>query len=395
MKSAGTIVFLGLLLVNAFSCSGQPPISGTIQLDRTEWRPTVYLIAPTNWKDVGSSYVGSLLDSAQLDADGYFSFQELPEAEEAVLWQLAVQRQGERFLNRLDNDELSEASYMPVIWQNGDRLQISAEAEHFQETFAIEQPGPDNMALLALRDLRFSAFAQHLGNQAEQDGHSDDLLAAEEALLAYQEDLMRFAGECPHLLPALTAIRWASIEGNYERFPELIVAQAEHWQARAPNHPWVQQLASVGDRKKMPVLIGDHLPDYPMPLLAGDTIGLSSLLGERLTLLDLWASWCGPCRVQNKEYLVPMWEKHQAEGFQIIGYGLEASDRAWRRAIEMDGVQNWPHASDLMGDDSPLFEQLRISTIPANYLLDADGKVIAKNLHGEELADFVQAYLSE
>jgi thiol-disulfide isomerase/thioredoxin len=146
----------------------------------------------------------------------------------------------------------------------------------------------------------------------------------------------------------------------------------------------------VGDRRKLPVLVSDLLPDYPLPMLAGDTVSLHNLLGERLTLLDLWASWCGPCRVQNRDFLVPLWDQYHQRGFQIIGYGLEASSKAWARAIEADGAYRWPHASDLQGDDSPLFELLRLTTIPANFLLDAEGRVVAKNLHGEELMEYVR-----
>jgi len=204
---------------------------------------------------------------------------------------------------------------------------------------------------------------------------------------------MQFAEDSPDLLPALTAIRWVSITGNYERIPEFMVTQAERWITEQPEHPWAQQLAVVGDRRKLPILIGDLIPDYPLPMLAGDTTSLYALLGERLTLLDLWASWCGPCRVQNRDFLVPLWDEYHQRGLQIVGYGLEASPKAWSRAIEADGAYRWPHASDLQGDDSPLFELLRLTTIPANFLLDAKGRVIAKNLHGEELMEYVRSVM--
>ncbi|MFQ5448324.1 MAG: hypothetical protein ACE5FF_15470, partial [Saprospiraceae bacterium] len=73
-------------------------------------------------------------------------------------------------------------------------------------------------------------------------------------------------------------------------------------------------------------------------------------------------------------------------------YALDASRGAWVSAIEKDGAGRWPHSSGLRGDDAPLFRVLRLNTIPANFLLDADGKVVAKNLHGEELMEFVAGY---
>jgi len=130
-------------------------------------------------------------------------------------------------------------------------------------------------------------------------------------------------------------------------------------------------------------------------MLSGDTIALYQVMGKRLTLLDLWASWCAPCRRENRDFLVPLWENYHKKGFEIIGYSLDASEKTWKRAIEADGAYRWLQASHLQGDDAPLLDVLRIQTIPANFLLSGDGEVIAKNLHGEDLIRFVERYMEE
>lgn len=109
--------------------------------------------------------------------------------------------------------------------------------------------------------------------------------------------------------------------------------------------------------------------------------------------MDIWASWCAPCRVENRNVLVPLWEKYNSEGFQIVAYGLESSETAWSNAIEKDGAFRWLHASHLQGDQNPLMDTLRLKTIPANFLLDEKGRVLAKNLHGEDLIMFVDDYM--
>jgi thiol-disulfide isomerase/thioredoxin len=139
-------------------------------------------------------------------------------------------------------------------------------------------------------------------------------------------------------------------------------------------------------------MIGDQFPNALLPMASGDTLNVHVLLGSRLTILDVWASWCMPCRGENKEVLSPLWAQYKESGLKIVGYSIDSNPNAWKAAITKDNAV-WPHASHLSGDATPLLETLRITTIPANFMLDATGKVVAKNLHGADLQAFVAAYL--
>ena len=248
--------------------------------------------------------------------------------------------------------------------------------------------------MLALRNIRHEAFEKYLSGK-ETDNHGEtDLLQIEKARHHFQNDLMQFANETSYLLPALTAIRWASPDANYERIPEFIFRQCEKWKKSDPDQMMVLQLCQHADPGSLPLMLGDTIPDFPLPMLNHDTIPLRQLLGSKLTILDLWASWCIPCRHENQDYLVPIWDQFHEQGLEIIGYALDASFNVWDKAIKKDGADRWLQASHLNGDDAPLFEALRIVTIPANFILDEDGKVLAKNLHGEELKQFVEMHLS-
>ena len=393
MKWFSFSLFLFLLLLT--NCSKHPPLSGKITLPKDgNWSPTIYLIQPGNLDEVASSFTGQVLDSAVIQADGRFAFGKLPDAPNPILLELAVQQKGERFVNKLDNEDLVNANYFPIVYQNEGYLKITADIEQFQGSFSIKNPSPENAALLQLRDIRLKAFQQFL-QQTEESNHDDtQLLEKEDALLNFRQPMMGFAQNTEHLLPALMALRWVSPNNDFERVPEFLVSQCQKWQNAHPAHPWVAQLCQKSNRQQLPVLKGDQLPDANLPMLSGDTTALYQLLGDRLTVLDLWASWCGPCRKENRDILVPLWEKYHQNGFQIVGYALDGGEKVWKKAIEKDGADRWVHASHLQGDDAPFLEVLRIQTIPANFLLDRDGTVVAKNLHGEELVRFVEEYLA-
>jgi len=404
MASGEIVIFIGMkkllkttliFLLMMQSCSKEAWLSGSLKLSQTEdWSPKIYLVQPEKFSDAAQSFVGQILDSAAVSKDGSFRFTEALPIKDSTLLFLVVQQKGERYANRLVNENPTTDNYFPVVYEPGTSLRVDAERANFQSSFSIANPSPANAAMLKLRDLRMEAFRHHFETVNSLDETDEGLLEREKNLKAYQDKLIDFADTTEHLLPALMALRWASPEGNYERIAERIYAQSKKWHQIHPTHPWVNQLESLADRDKLPVLLGDTLPDLQLPMQTGEHLFLSEIgKGKELLLLDIWASWCAPCRVENRNVLVPLWENYNDRGFQIVAYGLESSKSAWENAIARDGAYRWLHASHLEGDQNPVMDSLRLRTIPANFLLDKKGKVLAKNLHGQDLIRFVQDYL--
>jgi peroxiredoxin len=128
---------------------------------------------------------------------------------------------------------------------------------------------------------------------------------------------------------------------------------------------------------------GTEAPEISLPDPNGDTVNLSSLRGKYV-LLDFWAAWCGPCREENP-YLVENYNKYKEKGFDIYQVSLDRTREAWIRGIREDALEQWTHVSDLQFWSSVVVPQFNIQGIPANFLLDPAGRIIDKNLRGEEL----------
>lgn len=390
VRNTVSLIFLALTVL---ACNSPSGISGKIdEVENTNQK--IYLIQPGTLHDVAASYFGKVIDSALVNSDGNFTFSHLPKTTEPVLLELAIQQTG-KLPNYLQNDDPSKANYMPVVWKSDESIIVTASLSEFQKSFSIEAPSEVNKALLDLKEINQNAYETYLKGKNWELKEGNQLMDKEHALLQYQTELMKFANNTPHLLPALVALRWVSPISDYERVPEFLVNQCTKWSEKRPEHPWATELCNQSQPENLPVLLGAIFPDLLLPMITKDTLSLTSQLGSKLTIIDLWASWCGPCRIENRDVLVPIWEKYHDNGLQIIGISLEGNESGWKAATEMDGADRWLQASELDGDDTPILRRIRVRTIPANFILDKKGVVIAKNVHGQALIDWVKNYLRE
>lgn len=170
-----------------------------------------------------------------------------------------------------------------------------------------------------------------------------------------------------------------------------IVQTIEDLGKKAPNSIYVKQFSDALQQYKSAMLkdeqaglqVGNKAPNIELTNWNGDTLSLKNLNGKYV-LLDFWASWCPPCRAENPN-VVKLYNQYKDKGFDVYSVSLDDNVDAWKKAVQKDKLDWKNHVSELKSWESNVAKMYKIESIPTTYLLDKSGKIIAKNLRGQEL----------
>ena len=169
---------------------------------------------------------------------------------------------------------------------------------------------------------------------------------------------------------------------------ELKDSLAQALNNKYPGLFYIEDLVASMEKARA-TAVGVVAPEIHLPNPDGEIVKLSSLKGS-VVLVDFWAQWCKPCRMENPN-VVKAFNRYKDKGFTVYGVSLDRTKEKWVQAIEEDGL-TWTHVSDLQYFNSVAAQTYGVASIPFSILLDRDGKIIAKNLRGKALEDELEAY---
>jgi len=360
-----TIIFIALLI---FSCESVPTvntISGSISGAEGK---TVRFVGYDNG-------LPDTLQQLELGSDGAFSFEF--NGGRPDFYTLALDEENSIILI-LDstNSEVKVSGEMGKLKENY-TVSGSAESERLKELLVTATNFEKELDSL-MTSLRISATNSNsdvrvelgnLYNKTRQD---------------YRNYLLNFIEEDPGTLANFTALQRLNMKEDLDQFTKVRDALKEKVQGNYFFDNLSEQIAVAENQIRLENLLkpGTEAPEIALPNPEGDLVKLSDYRGNYV-LIDFWASWCKPCRMENPN-VVRMYNKFEGKNFEIFGVSLDKTKDKWVKAIEQDNLQ-WPHVSDLKFWQSAAAKLYNVNSIPFTVLVDPDGKVIATKLRGKAL----------
>ncbi|SDL14722.1 Thiol-disulfide isomerase or thioredoxin [Pedobacter sp. ok626] len=362
-----SLMFLCFILMGTFNLKSQEKTAGyTIYGDVTAIPDAemVYLTA------------SNLSDSAKVK-DGKFAFKGFIGTPERAALRLKHRGQG-RITTIIHEDNLKLfLSNGKVFVKSADKFNTSTiNAGKLHDEYITYYAGLFKIYnAMQPVNTRYYAYARENNTKLMQETKVklDSLRAIE---FAYATDFIRKKPKSPIALYAVQEL--AKPIANPPDFPSAFLLLDTSLQ-QTPLGRSLQKMIDV----KNSYVKGHLIPDFAQPDLSGKLVKVGDFRGKYL-FIDFWASWCGPCRLENPN-LKRSFEKYKNDGFVVLAVSIDESKEKWINAINQDGTDNFIHVGDMKGRANSAAQLLKVSSIPQNFLIDPSGKILGKNLHGLDL----------
>jgi thiol-disulfide isomerase/thioredoxin len=309
-----------------------------------------------------------------------------PSAQRKVTFKGQVKDQGAFYLvNFFDTPKPQKVL---LILEGGETIDVVADGINNEEgkgEFTLKGDYPNVKYMLELLAISKEMEAKvRKWNQEIQVDQKQEKRIQTEFTQAQAASTAKIKALIPLMGSHLVAL-WATNFLPAEKEMASLVDIADRLGKARPNHPQVQQFVNNLQRLQG-VNEGAMAPEINLATPAGPTLALSSLRGKYV-LIDFWASWCGPCRRENPN-VVKTYATYKDKGFEIFGVSLDQNREAWLKAIEADKLV-WKHVSDLQYWNSAGAQAYQVNSIPQTFLVNPEGRIIAKGLRGAALDNYL------
>ena len=352
-------MLLILLLVSMGASARQAIITGTVSQDLSGKSVKLTLINYETRND-------KLVQETQIAQDGRFIL--AISLKEPEIYDLGV-----------DN-----SSVVQVLAKPGDKIELKINKDLIEVTgsketqYLIDYEANRKKVFnkYLKRTYDSSAVAVKSGNAAKIEYWN---MEHEKASQNYKAELAQWV-EQPFFINSLAAVHH-SIRWNPETDTALMDQMVSIYQQKYPNYDLTRQLVNKVNATKR-IAIGAVAPGFVSTDTAGRKINLAAFRGK-YTFVEFWASWCPPCREESPT-LVRLYNSYKDKGFTILSVSIDKNTTQWKNAIRQDGY-TWENVCDLNGYGGPTAALYTVTAIPNSFLLDKNGRIIAKNLRGKEL----------
>jgi len=274
---------------------------------------------------------------------------------------------------------------IPLILENGS-IDLEAHKDSLQQVAISGTPQNDSyseylMGARELAELRASMNEDLRAAMMEQDSAvilslRDEFFELQDRMTNFEKD---FAGEHPDALITGLILDRMLESGSVPIGEVDALYQGLSQELRSTKlGQGLQEKLEVARR----TAIGAKAPEFSGPTPEGTELSLKEVMGK-VTLIDFWAGWCRPCRAENPN-IVAVYNKYKDKGLQVVGVSLDRNAEDWKRAIAEDGL-TWNHVSHIAYFEDEIALLYNVRAIPASFILDENGIIVAKDLRGPEL----------